>query len=301
MFAPDTQQRGGDRLLAAVEEALHSSTTDSPTHPRVVSPGVVELALPTGEARAVRVALADAGFVPLAAPARDGALRVLGYLRDRGEWGEIRIKLADGRRPRVSALIDRIPRPLRRRGLGVALLGPDGAGKSTLVETVTADFPTPVRSIYMGLYQGEEEGGARARFRLPGVGLATNLLRQQGRWWLGAYHRARGRLVLFDRYTYDALLPVDGPLSSPVRVRRWLLAHACPRPDLVVVLDAPAAVLFARKGEHDPELLESHRASFRALQAALPGSVLLDTSLPAEASARNLVGTIWMLYARRWR
>ncbi|MGH2793166.1 MAG: hypothetical protein ACRDKG_02575, partial [Actinomycetota bacterium] len=51
-------------------------------------------------------------------------------------------------------------RPLGRRGVTVALLGPDGAGKTTIAERLAAGFPVPVRRVYMGLYR-------RSRRTLP--------------------------------------------------------------------------------------------------------------------------------------
>ena len=38
-----------------------------------------------------------------------------------------------------------------RKGLTVALLGPDGVGKSTLLAGLAASYPVPVRQIYMGM------------------------------------------------------------------------------------------------------------------------------------------------------
>ena len=62
-----------------------------------------------------------------------------------------------------------------------------------------------------------------------------------------AVYVARGHLVVFDRYTYDALLPVTGSLRWLKRPYFWVLAHLAPRPDLVLVLDLPGEVAFARK------------------------------------------------------
>jgi hypothetical protein len=188
-------------------------------------------------------------------------------------------------------------RLVRRRGLTVALLAPDGAGKSTLTTALEGSFYFPVRSIRMGLYQA---GRARRSPRVRGLGLAGELCGQWARWAKGAYHERRGRLVLFDRYTYDALLPRRFPNRRVGGVRRWLLGHACPPPDLVVMLDAPAEVLFERKGEKTVALLEEQRQAYRALLARPPRAVVVDASRDAEQVRSEVTAVIWREYVRRW-
>ena len=185
----------------------------------------------------------------------------------------------------------------RRRGLRVALLAPDGAGKSTLTSGVQDAFYFPVRSINMGLYQVRRP---RGRGHVPGLGLTRQLSRQWAGWLEGAYHQRRGRLVLFDRYAYDALLPTRFRYSRLGKARRWLLAHACPAPELVVMLDAPGEVLYERKGEKTAALLETQRQAYRALLSRLPRAVVVDASREAEEVRPEVTAIIWREYVRRW-
>ena len=62
------------------------------------------------------------------------------------------------------------------------------------------------------------------------------------------------------------------------RLRRALLARSLPAPDLVVVLDAPADVLVARRAEHPIEVIEAQRRRYRELAASLPDGVVLDAA-----------------------
>ena len=115
----------------------------------------------------------------------------------------------------------------------------------------------------MGMWQG---AGRPGYTRLHAVGAI--LVRPFRVWWrvaCGAVHVARGRVVVFDRYTYDALLPITGSWRALKRPYFWVLAHLAPRPDLVLVLDLPGEVAFARKGEFTPEGLEAVRQGFLAL------------------------------------
>ncbi|MFQ5856326.1 MAG: hypothetical protein ACE5LU_11855 [Anaerolineae bacterium] len=197
---------------------------------------------------------------------------------------------------------DRLLRKLNRwagiwqpRAPTVALLAPDGAGKSTLAAGIQDSFYLPVRSVYMGLYQ---DGAARRpRSPIPGLGLAGRLLTQWWRYFTARYHQARGRLVVFDRYTYDALLAPRQPVDWLRRLRRWLLAHTCPAPDLVLVLDAPGEVLYARKGEHSAAVLEQQRRRFLELQPRLSQMVVVDATHDAEHVRRRVTSLIWHGYA----
>jgi thymidylate kinase len=150
----------------------------------------------------------------------------------------------------------------------------------------------------MGLYQKPcRHTGLR---RAPGVRLAGRLATQWTRVLKAGYHRRRGRLVLFDRYCYDARLPSRVRHGRRSQARRWLLAHACPPPDLAVLLDAPSELLYARKGEHDVALLEKQREAFRTLLPRLPRALAVDASREADEVRRVVTAAIWREYAHRW-
>jgi hypothetical protein len=131
----------------------------------------------------------------------------------------------------------------------VALLGPDGAGKSTLVAGLTHAFVTDARIIYLGfgISGGQSRPPLLARLRLPVLGAPGRLLVLWDRFLRACFHQTRGRLVLFDRYTFDALAPPPGRRSWLRRISPWIKARACPVPDLVVVLDVPGTVMFQPK------------------------------------------------------
>ena len=183
-----------------------------------------------------------------------------------------------------------------REGLTVALLGPDGVGKSTLLAGLAATYPLPVRQIYMGMWQGANRPG---HTRLHAVGAI--LVRPFRVWWRvaqGAVHAARGGVVIFDRYTYDALLPITGSWRSVKRPYFWVLAHLAPRPDLVLVLDLPGEVAFARKGEFTPEGLEAVRQGFLALVPRL-GAEVVDAAASPEHVRDDVVARIWRHHRAR--
>jgi thymidylate kinase len=199
------------------------------------------------------------------------------------------------RRGLMRRLGRRLP-TVRHQALTVALLAPDGAGKSTLVQGIRDSFQVPVRSLYMGLYKRASD--SQPQRRPPVISFVSRLVRQWVRYLAACYHRAHGRFVLFDRYSYDAMLPSRTPLPWHSRWRRWLLAHACPAPNLLVVLDAPGEILFGRKGEHTVALLEQQRQAYLRL-AARPGSLIVDATRDAEWVRREVTSFIWRSYASK--
>ncbi|MEZ4731266.1 MAG: hypothetical protein R3E79_29455 [Caldilineaceae bacterium] len=81
--------------------------------------------------------------------------------------------------------------------------------------------------------------------------------------------------------------------------RRWALAHACPAPDLVILLDAPGAILYARKGEHSAALLEEQRQGYLQLKSQLRQMVVIDATQHPDTVRRQVTTQIWRGYVRR--
>jgi thymidylate kinase len=223
-----------------------------------------------------------------------------------------------GRRLRGRALrkLDRVAGALQPRSLAVALLAPDGGGKTTLATELARTFYLPSRYIYMGSnveastvglpttrwFQAQSQRPGRAG-QLPawvlarGLRFVNNLVEQWYRYGASYYHMMRGRLVLFDRYVYDMRLDVSTKVPLKTRARYWLLSAAAPKPDLVVFLDAPGEVLYARKGEHSPALLEQQRQHYLGLREQIPHMIVVDATRDAEQVRRTVTSLIWRGYA----
>jgi hypothetical protein len=183
----------------------------------------------------------------------------------------------------------------RRRGLSVALLGPNGVGKSTVAAGLQQGFPLGARILHMGLWKtAATRPGARA------VEIMTRPLRLWGRSAVAHYHQARGRLVIYDRYVYEARLPAKPPLLAAKRLYFWVLGHAIPPPDAAVVLDVAGDVAYGRKQENPPEELESERRVYANLAASEPLIELVDASKPPDAVRADVTAIVWDKVAARW-
>ena len=178
----------------------------------------------------------------------------------------------------------------RPPALMVALLAPDGAGKSSLAAGIQESYYSPVKTIYMGLYQKKKK--EQAALRISRITIIWRIADLWGRYLLGCYHRSRRHLVIFDRYSYDAWLSRNDSTWTK-RTRRWLLAHACPAPDLVFLLDAPGEILYQRKLEHNKTFLEDQRQSYLALQARLPQMQIIDARASVKEVEQVVIHRIW--------
>ncbi len=200
-----------------------------------------------------------------------------------------------------------VRRALRPTGLTVAVLGPDGSGKSSVIERMLADLaPVFRRTLRLHLRPRlvgagrAPAGDATAPHALPARGTAASLAKLA--LFLADYiagHalriwplKCRSALVVFDRHYRD--LAVDARryrYGGPLALVRWA-ARFVPGPDLWVVLDAPAAVLQARKREVPAAESERQRTAYRELAEHLPNGVVVDAAqelLPAAMEAEAAV------------
>ena len=123
--------------------------------------------------------------------------------------------------------------------------------------------------------------------------VAEEWFRQVVSW---AYQK-QGYNILFDRhfvldyYFYD--MAYNDPQKPLVRrIHGYLLKRFYPRPDLVVYLDAPAELLFKRKGEGTVEALERRRQEFLSLRDVLPAFAVVDASQPVDQVVAQAAGII---------
>ena len=104
--------------------------------------------------------------------------------------------------------------------------------------------------------------------------------------------------MILDRFSYDAVL-VTREAAWRQRVTAALVLRMSRPPDLIVVLDLPGEVAFARKGEQDVATLNEWRESYRALEAGSAQLVVLDATRPVAEVRRLATEAIWAIIRQR--
>jgi len=227
------------------------------------------------------------------------------------------------------------------RVFSVAIIGPDGAGKTTICRRALETLSLPTRYVYMGinpdasnhmlvttrlLHALKRALGAppdtagppdRNRDERPPRNPLRRLFRAVKRvftmtnriadeWYRQSvvwFYEWRGNIILFDRHFLFDFISYDAPLQGswrPLsrRIHGYMLVHLYPRPDVVVCLDAPGEVLFARKGEGTPERLEERRHEYRKMATLVEHFVLVDATLPEDTVLAQVCDAIEEFAAR---
>ena len=185
----------------------------------------------------------------------------------------------------------------------VALVGSDGAGKTTIAKSLEESSQLPMKYMYMGISPISSNvalpttrlaGLLRVRAykkevvrsgKSPAKEMSTHDLHyrsvKRGPIWVTARtlnrlvdfmyrllvswrYQRQGYIVVYDRHL---VFETAGGTSDSgaknrkrlARIQHWLLSNIYPQPDLVIFLDAPAEVLYERKGEATLEYLEKRR------------------------------------------
>ena len=199
-------------------------------------------------------------------------------------------------------------------GCWIAFMGPDGSGKSLVINAISREFAPSFRTIrYYHMRprvigrRPTNQGPVTDPHGQPPRGTLASVAKVVDLWLdytLGYMFRilpglVRTELVLFDRCFYDLL-------ADSKRIRYggppWLLraaARLAPGPDLVVLLDASPEVLRARKQEVPVDEIARQRAAYLELSRTLGAAVVVNAGQPAEDVIHDAVVAIMDHLGRR--
>jgi glycosyltransferase involved in cell wall biosynthesis/thymidylate kinase len=336
LVAPSVPSRDGRRegipvvLMEAMASGLPVVASRLSGIPELVEDGTSGLLTPPGDVDAIALALArlaadpklrarlgDAGRATVEAGfSADGTARALveafEAVRERGRPPGRPVP--DGSRE-------------ASRPVTVALIGPDGAGKTTVGRRLVEELGGRATYLYMGINPDSGNrllpttravrslrrrlAGAAASPRDPSTvsdpapaprgvrgtaralaSLANRLAEEWYRQVLAWSHLRRGRSVIFDRHYLADYYATDIAHPSPTLTRRLhglALRRLYPRPDLLVYLDAPPELLLARKGEGTIESLERRRSEYLAAGRLVEAFRVVDASAPIDQVTAEVV------------
>lgn len=204
----------------------------------------------------------------------------------------------------------------------IALIGPDGSGKSTVAKALLESSSLPLKYLYMGtsiesanvtlptsrwvhqwkVYRHRKaleksgkpvpekitlhgvEHRVDKRGKLGGIGrLMRRVSEECYRQWVSWIYQWQGHIVLYDRhFLFDACPAPDDTSHYRLtdRMHHWFLKQFYPRPDVVIMLDAPAELLYSRKQEVSVEYLEDERQRLLSKKSYAKRFVSVDCSKP---------------------
>jgi len=197
----------------------------------------------------------------------------------------------------------------RHYGVFIALVGPDGVGKTTLIYKLInsplsdklfknkfcfhTNFPflPPIRKLAYKLgnysYRNQQARDIPQRTIVP-----TDLLRSIvrpiyyginniiGNFWLSWQKSNGGSMIIFDRYYYEYFIQTEYK-----RCPRWIL-HGMfrlqPKPDLLLVLFNEPETIYSRKQELPLKEIRRQLEQYLILAKNDPNSYLIDSSMDIE-------------------
>jgi thymidylate kinase len=115
------------------------------------------------------------------------------------------------------------------------------------------------------------------------LGMTNLILEEWYRQSIAYLYDKLGYIVIFDRHFIYDFLHTEGyetkdQGSTKKKIHNLVRSKTMLKPDLVVCLDAPAEVVFQRKGEFNIEYLEMKRRQYLSLRMVVNNFVIVDAN-----------------------
>lgn len=205
-------------------------------------------------------------------------------------------------------------RILQPTGGWIAFMGPDGCGKSSVIDTVAAEFAPAFQKIerfHLRPKSLPARPGSEAQVTDPhgkpsrgAIFSIAKMLYLFADYWLGYLSSVRTatmrtKLVLFDRYFYDILVDPRRILYGGPGWLPRMLAKLVPRPDMIVLLNAAPEVLWSRKQEVGYEEVVRQQSEYLRVARELGDTVVIDASATRREVSLRVREAILAFFSRR--
>jgi thymidylate kinase len=203
---------------------------------------------------------------------------------------------------------------LRPNGLFCVMLGPDGVGKSTTIESLQRELedlfgpcnkrrwrPGVIRKVAPDTlnrmpHAKSQRGWLTSTLFVLGLAVDFSI----GYAAIARPAMARSETVIFDRYYHDLLIDprryrYSGPRWLPHLIARFIP----PREALFIILDANPEVILRRKQELPMLELERQRSAYRAFSERARNSIIVNTERPVKEIVAVIVDAILVVLASR--
>lgn len=187
----------------------------------------------------------------------------------------------------------------------VVLLGPDGAGKSSVIDVLIrrlndAGIPARMRhlkpKLVMPQLRNNPDSIVVDPHGQPPRGAFLSLVKIWvwvfEEWYATLFQEEKNTVLICDRYFHDLLIdPRRYRYGGPMWMAR-LVAAVMPKPLLWVLLDAPPEVLRQRKQEVTPEETARQREAYLAFVRRRRRHAIVDAAQPldrVEAEVRRAI------------
>jgi thymidylate kinase len=176
-----------------------------------------------------------------------------------------------------------------RTKLKIVILGPDGAGKSSVVQGLMRRFHQEGRVVTMRYLKPDLVISRRGEVTVNTVphgkpprsvltSFAKILVWLMEEWYANLFWDKKGTLLICDRYYHDLLVdPRRYRYGGPAWAAK-LVGKLMPQPELWILLDAPAEVLQARKQEVTFAETVRQRQAYSDFVRKQPKYVIVDAS-----------------------
>ncbi len=209
----------------------------------------------------------------------------------------------------------KVRRVCQPTGVSVAILGPDGSGKSSVIAQVLTSLAPAFRRAHRIHLRpklwGKEEADAAP---------VTNPHQQAPRgwwasmaklvyWWFdytaGYFlsvrpRQVRSTLIIFDRYYFDLLVDRRRYRYSGPQWLARVVGAFIPHPDLLILLDAPVETLRQRKREVEASEIGRQREAYRKEVERFAVHRIVDASRPLQMVVADVEQTILDFMAQRF-